>query len=147
MTRRVAAWACIFAWLLLITGPLHHSVGHEDDHIHVDGAIVPLPGAAAHTHADADASLAGAIAEARRAWTDPDESPEPRHTPDEPAGSAHGFDSLAHFATPPLPAVVALPEVATLTLATHDSPSVATASPHLRETRSASIRGPPASSV
>jgi hypothetical protein len=70
--------------------PALHLVGHEDDHVHIDGAIVPLDADRAPGPHALDPTAPGPHA------LDPT-APDP-HAPAPAPKAPHGSGSLAHFA-------------------------------------------------
>lgn len=130
----------------MFCGPLHHGVGHKNDHVHVGGAIVPIGGTSSHSHTHDDtAAPSDLIAQARGTWPT-DEHREPSRAPDDEAPT-HGFDTLAHFGAAPLqaPPLLTLPTASTPQHGDVLRSEVCT--PQSRSRRSRSIRGPPASSA
>ena len=132
---------------MLIVGPLHHSVGHQNDHVHVGGAVIPIAGAAPHSHAS-DERPSSLIADARRANSD---SNAPVRNgdgePSQPTEPVHGFDTLAHFGAAPLAAISPILTLLDIDVARSEPPPAQLESPYVRPTASASIRGPPNTSV
>lgn len=140
--RAFAVWACLVGWLLLNLQPIVHVWDHENDHVHVGGAIIPiedgLVGEMRHR------SPSDLFEELRTEGTLPLPADERHGEHDEPS-DVHGFDSLAHFAASPLLVTAHVIAAAFApALEAPPAPLESASTPTTRPHSTLCIRGPPA---
>lgn len=135
--------------------PALHLIGHEDDHVHVGGAIVPTGGhsdshhghhhhAEHHSHLNGSHEHGGPVEPGESSGQDASDTPVDSE-PDAPPASPwqHGLGSLAHFAAASLTPVA--PTVVPSATTTSAAPGFfLSAAPALSNRRSHRARAPPA---